>query len=80
MAEATSFGESNCVLDKPGDMSYDECQALSVLRAKTDGGACWKFTKEELDEINKTGRVWLMVYGLTMPPACVCGLKPFRSE
>jgi hypothetical protein len=77
-----SFDESNVVLDKPQDMSYDECDALSVLRTETTEGlpvviSCWKPTKEELDEIIKTGRVWLTIYGYTMPPAYVSGTKPW---
>ena len=28
--------------------------------------SCWKFTKEELEEVMKTGRIWLGVIGNTM--------------
>lgn len=84
MAIAASFDEANVVLDKPQGMSYEECEALSVWRGPTQGGnpvvvSCWKLTQEELEEINRTGRVWLMLYGETMQPAIVCGVKPFGS-
>jgi hypothetical protein len=80
-----SFDAANCVLDKPPEMSYDQCDPLSVLRTKTDGGnpvciSCWKVTKEELEEIIRTGRVWLTVYGFTMPPCALTGEVPFTTE
>ena len=81
MAEPASFDESNAVLDRPQGMTDEECAPLSVCRATTPEGypvvvSCWKLTREELDEINRTGRVWLMLWGVTMPPAYVTGTKP----
>lgn len=77
---ACSFDESNAVLDKPEDMTCDQCDALSVARAETSQGqplviSCWKVTREELDEIERTGRVWLCVLGSTMPPVILTGKK-----
>lgn len=82
MAELCSFDEANTVLDKPSDMTYGQCQAASVLRAVQHNGqpvviSCWKLTQEELDEINRTGRVWLGVLGITMPPSYIAGIRPF---
>jgi len=80
--EPTNFDESNKFLDKPQDMSYDDCSVLNVWQGLTIDSeqpctvSCWKVTQEELEEINKTGRVWLMVFGGGMPPVMVCGLKP----
>jgi hypothetical protein len=78
----TSFDEENLVLDGPPDMSADECAMLSVWRGFLGDGnpvviSCWKPTKEELDEITRTGRVWLLVWGTTMPPVHLTGEKPF---
>ena len=61
-----------------------DCDALSVWRGLTQGGqpvviSCWKLTKEELEEINKTGRVWLWVHGLTMPPVSLEVSHPFKE-
>jgi hypothetical protein len=77
-----SFDEANTVLGKPSDMTADDCEALSVLRTETVSGlpvvvSCWKLTQKELEEINRTGRVWLLVYGQTMPPVALDGSKPF---
>jgi hypothetical protein len=77
----TDFDESNAVLGKPEDMTDEECTPLCVLRAKFAGGepfvlSCWKLTQEELDEINKSGKVWLMVFGTGMPPVALTSIKP----
>lgn len=82
MGVATSFDESNHHLGPPKGVSEDECYTLSTWQGPLDGQpvvvSCWKFTAEELAEINRTGRVWLMIWGATMPPACVLGTSPFQ--
>lgn len=85
-----SFDESNGFLSKPPDMTNDQCESLSVWRGNTeieDAGAamptvvsCWKLTAEELVEVNRTGRVWLWVIGVTMPPVILTGHKPMFPE
>ena len=74
----TSFDESNAVLDRPPLMA--DCEALSIVRITVNGGpcvaSCWKMSAEERDEIMRTGRVWLLIAGSTMPPAALCGFKP----
>ena len=79
----TAFKEENGVLNPPAGMSLDECTPLSIWRGEVETGSnvvisCWKPTKEELDEIIKTGRVWLIIWGQTMPPAVVGGISPFE--
>jgi hypothetical protein len=81
MAVPASFDESNAVLGKPSDMTHDQCEALSILRVQYEDGtpvvySCWKLTPAELEEINRTGRVWLGIVGVTMPPAFIAGEKP----
>lgn len=80
--ELASFDEANTVLGKPADMTHEQCEAASVCRTQYDDGtpvviSCWKVTKEELEEIQRTGRVWLTIVGQTMPPAHVGGISPF---
>lgn len=82
---AASFPESNHVLDKPPEMDRETCTALSVFVGQTPApGACpvviscWKLTKEELEQINKTGRVWLWVFGCGMPPVALETKNPFE--
>jgi len=78
--EPCGFAESNAVLSRPPDM--EDCDALSVLRGQDLQNrpvvvSCWKVTAEELEEIKRTGRVWLLLWGPSMPPATVSGIKPF---
>ena len=80
---ATSFDEANAVLSKPAAMSDDDCACLSVLRSIQPNNipivlSCWKLTKEELEEIQRTGRVWLTVVGSTMPPVALDGICPIQ--
>lgn len=78
------FDESNCLMDTPADMSCEECVPLSVYRGSSTDGlpiviSCWKLTKDELEEFQRTGRVWLYVVGHSMPPVSVEVKNPFRS-
>jgi hypothetical protein len=41
--------------------------------------SCYKLTEEELEEINRTKRVWLTVISHRMPPVALTGMKPFNS-
>ena len=78
-----SFEESNDYLNPPPGMDLENCSVLSVHRGNTLDGttvviSCWKLTKEELEEVNRTGRVWLGVMGVTMPPVWIVAEKPFE--
>jgi len=82
---ATSFDESNCVIGKPEDMPHDECDCLSVFVGRQAGDtpvviSCWKLTKEEFEEVKRTGRIWLGVLGKTMPPVWLSGCSPFEKR
>ena len=80
---ATAFDEDNAVLGPPVGCTDQEVYSLSVFRGPNSAGvpvviSCWKPTKEELAEINRTGRVWLVVQGETMPPVHLDGISPFK--
>lgn len=77
---ASSFNEANTILDTPEGMTCDQVEALSVAVIDVSQNqsvivSCWKVTKEELEEINRTGRVWLCVLGGVMPPVILTGKK-----
>jgi hypothetical protein len=77
---ATSFDESNLALSRSNGMTEEP---LCVMKTKTEDGfpvvvSCWKMTKEEKEEFLRTGRIWLTVYGETMPPVSVDGIKPWE--
>lgn len=80
-----SFPESTRALSKPDDMSADECEPLCVVDLVYPNGyrgilSCWKLTKEELEEVNRTGRIWLTVIGAVMPPVILDGTHPIPPE
>lgn len=78
----SSFDEANQVIDKPHDMTRSECGALDTwVGQDTDSNpvviSCWKMTKEELEEVNNTGRVWCFHYGNYLQPHALSGHHPF---
>ena len=81
---AADFAESNDVIDKPADMDRDDCEALCVFRGTDTKGqnvtiSCWKPTAAELEEINRTGRVWVWHFGNYVQPHSVGGHNPFEE-
>ncbi len=81
--EPTSFDEENLVLGPPPGVSEEDCQSLSVHRAEGPPPmviSCFKVTKEELETISRTGRVWLIVWGVTMPPVILTADSPFTPS
>lgn len=82
--ESSAFDEENAVLDPPRGMSTKECDTISIWRGELENGipvvvSCWKVTKEELEEIHRTGRVWLFVMGRSMPPVSLFTAHPFKE-
>lgn len=82
--EACAFDEENGVLDPPHGVSLGECSPLPVWRGPLENGnlvviSCWKLTEEEMEEVKRTGRVWLLVWGSTMPPVYPTGRSPFKE-
>jgi hypothetical protein len=82
--EACSFEESNVVLGRPQSMTDEQCGPLSVWRGVCADGvprviSCFKLTKDELEQINRTGRVWLFVIGETMPPVALQTAHPWKE-
>ena len=85
MAFPSSFDEENCVLEASPGTTFENCEALSVLCSTNQAGvpvvvSCWKFSREEMDEINRTGRVWLVIGGASMPAAYLMGMSPFVGD
>lgn len=78
-----AFEQENAVFDTPEGMSPEEVSPISawhgLIGDKEFVVTCWKATKEELEEINKTGRVWLLVMGKTMPPVYLDGISIFKT-
>lgn len=59
---------SNCILKGTG-----EVQDLPITRLEFQNGSqavesCWELSKEELEKINETGRIYFVCMGNTHPP------------
>ena len=76
---ACAFDEETTVLDPPSGIENCDPLPVRVVQETREMPplliSCWKLTKEELEEVNKTGRVWLAVCGRAMPPVVLSGFK-----
>lgn len=83
-----SFPQQNHVLGKPEDMTDDECSPLPThhYNQPIEGKlypaiiSCWKLSPEELEEVQRTGVVWVSILGKTLAPFIVFTQNPFASE
>jgi hypothetical protein len=79
---AAAFAEENAVLDGPEGTTPEQIEPLPVCRCVNADGipvtvSCWKITQSELEEMQRTGRVWLIVLGHAMMPVMLSGHNPF---
>ena len=76
MATPVNFGEKTVDWIGPGDIG-----SLPAYRNENTGEniSCWELTAEELAEVQRTGKVWLHVWGVH-PPVCVSGESPFAVQ
>lgn len=85
MAQGVAFPEANTVLraPTPEDAAAGTVYDLHVHRYRDlDGNpqvlSKWRFTPEELAEVNRTGGVfWFNSWGATHPPIWISGTDPF---
>ncbi len=83
----TTFAESNKVFTKPKGTTDEQCYDLPVwygsIPVDEQGThwpaiiSCWKFSKEDLEEIQRTGCIWLSITGVEMPPVSLFTEHPF---
>lgn len=75
------FHESNESLEARVPVAGVGMQPLPVFRGVTDGAkiliSCWQPTPEELAEIQRTGRVWLLIFDEAHPVMHLAGESPF---
>lgn len=83
--QASDFHESNATMDTPRDADPDEVKPLRVWKGEGAEGAyqtisCFKPTQDEIDEVQRTGRVWLHILGQGMPPVYLGARNPFTAK
>lgn len=79
-----AFDEENTILQTPPGTPIENCEAISVFAGPNEGGypvivSCWKMTREEVDEVQRTGRIWMTVLGYGMQPVVLSGTSPFKG-
>jgi hypothetical protein len=77
------FEQRNAVLGKPEFMTDEQCMSLPVHRHLDQNGypqviSCWQFSKEDLEEIQRTGRIWMQQLGTTVAPFALFTEDPFE--
>lgn len=82
MMPSVDFPEANFTFGKPSDMTDEQCLPLQVWKGKDDGGfpviiSKWSLSAEDLEEIQKTGAVYLIITGTGMPPVSLHVETPF---
>lgn len=82
-----AFDEENYVIDVRAGSSWPiEVEPIPVrlCRMKDTGipiiVSCFKVTKEELEEIKRTGRVWMLTFGPSMNYTKLVVSNPFTYE
>ncbi len=83
MADPVGFQGANFIYRGDGKEIRD-------LECFNQGGqviSCWRLSKEELEQINETGVVWLSIHSQPIPPVYVSGEalvtvhgKPSKAE
>ncbi|MBO0947534.1 hypothetical protein [Fibrella forsythiae] len=76
MAEPIKFPEANVTLTAEG------CGDLPVCRTKDTAGtplliSRYKLSEAEMDEIQRTGCIYLIIYGEGHPPVRLTVISPF---
>ena len=74
MATPMQFPEANCLWQGPGDTG-------SLPAHQQDGVSvsCWSVSDAEVEEIRRTGQVWLYVWG-EHPGVSITGICPYEKE
>ena len=75
-----NFPEANHTLAAPAGMEKSVLPLPICLFQYTDEFhsviSCWELSDAEREEVAHTGRVYVLVHGITHPPIRVDGIKP----
>lgn len=84
----TNFEQANKCYTKPESWTDDQCMDLTAWQGPVtdkEGNtlqaviSCWKLSYEDLQEIQKTGVIWLSIRGHGMPPVSLFTENPFTQ-
>jgi hypothetical protein len=85
----TTFEGCNKVYSKPKGWTDDQCSDLPVWEGRApidDKGntvptiiSCWKLSKEDLEEVQRTGVIYLSICTTVQPPVPLFTENPFTN-
>lgn len=79
MAKPIDFPEKTDILKCPEEMP--DCTDLPIHRNVLNGFpivvSCWEFSEQEISDIIKTKRAYIISWSMTHPPLAITGTKPF---
>ena len=78
MANNVGFEGANKIFRAPKNM--ENCVDLEVFQDETQIISCHRLTPEELEEVNRTGVVWLSIIGQGIPPLLVSGTALVQTD
>jgi hypothetical protein len=79
----TQFPEQNFEYLKPADMTDEQCYSLPVFKGYDSEDvpiviSKLKFSKEDLEDINRTGEMYLQIVGHSHPAVSLYTENPFK--
>lgn len=81
--EPISFDNANCVMGPPDGMTEDDVRSVTAFHALDEEGhhiivTCWRVTPVEIEEIRRTGRIWMTQMGI-MAPTILAANPPWQD-
>ena len=70
MATPVGFEGANDLLRAPPNT---DCRDLEIYRNNDGITSCWRLTEKEIEEVVKTGVIWIHAVGVTHPPIFISG-------
>jgi len=78
MANAINFDGANTILRAPAGQE-ETCNNLHIFRNRRMVVSCWQLEPHELEEVARTGRIYLSVAGPTHPPLYIATETEMRA-
>lgn len=85
MADPIPFKEANEFMAPPADVADRYTNVLELPLHRTEGDpevlvSCWRLTVPEIEEITRTGLLWVQVLGPNHPPMAIRTSRPFITD
>lgn len=87
--QGVKFPQQTTVYGKPEGWKDEDCYGLPVNQAyyQNSNGygvpcliSCWQLSPEELEEVKRTGKIFLSITGAGMPPVSLYTADPFPEN